>query len=150
VNVGIPESEVGKVHEGARAEVSIPSLNGQHFEGRVEAIAAASDPVSRTYVSKIVVSNPSRVLLAGMVSEARLLGDEQVNTITVPGSAIVRDARGVSQVFVLSADQGRVTGKRVDVGAMINNEVEIRSGLTGNEQVVVNGQNYARGIAGDD
>jgi hypothetical protein len=27
---------------------------------------------------------------------------------------------------------------------MIDNEVEIRSGLTGNEQVVVDGQNYLR------
>ena len=90
VRVGIPESEVGKVHEGARAEVSIPSLNGQKFEGRVEAIAAASDPSSRTYISKIVVSNPSRVLLAGMVSEARLFGDAQENAITIPG-AICRE-----------------------------------------------------------
>ena len=144
VRAGIPEVEVGKVHEGARAVVSIPSLNGQQFEGRVEAIAAASDPASRTYVSKIVVSNPSRVLLAGMVSEAHIFGDTQVNAITVPGSAIVRDARGVSQVFVLAQGQNRVYGRRVEVGSMIGNEVEIRSGLMGNEQLVVDGQNYLR------
>jgi multidrug efflux pump subunit AcrA (membrane-fusion protein) len=144
VRVGIPESEVGKVREGARAEVSIPSLNGQKFEGRVEAIAAASDPASRTYVSKIVVPNPSRVLLAGMVSEARLFGDTEVNVLTLPGSAIVRDARGVTQVFVVTPGQNRTYGRRVEVGAMNGNEVEIRSGLTGSEQVVVGGQNYVR------
>jgi multidrug efflux pump subunit AcrA (membrane-fusion protein) len=144
VKVGIPEAEVGKVREGDRAVVTIPSLNGQQFEGRVEAIAAASDPVSRTYVSKIVVPNPSRVLLAGMVSEARLIGDAQVNTMTLPGSAIVRDERGVTQVFVLAPGQNRVYGRRVDVGAMIDSEVEIRSGLTSNEQVVVDGQHYLR------
>lgn len=144
VRVGIPEAEVGKVREGARAEVSIPSLDGQQFEGRVEAIAAASDPASRTYVSKIVVPNPTHQLRAGMVSEARLIGDAQVNTITVPGSAIVRDARGVTQVYILAPSQNRVYGRRVQVGSMIGNEVEIPSGLTGNEQVVVNGQNYLR------
>jgi len=144
VRVGIPESEVGKVREGAHAEVSIPSLNGQQFEGRVEAIAAASDPASRTYVSKIVVPNPSHVLRAGMVSEARLIGDMQENAITLPGSAIVRDARGVTQVFVVTPGQNRAYGRRVDVGTMMGNEVEIRSGLTGNEQVVVDGQNYVR------
>jgi len=144
VRVGIPESQVGKVREGDRAEVSIPSLNGQQFEGRVEAIAAASDPASRTYVSKIVVPNPSHVLRAGMVSEARLFGGAQENVITLPGSAIVRDARGVSQVFVVTPGQNRAYGRRVEVGSMIGNEVEIRSGLTGNEQVVVNGQNYVR------
>jgi len=144
VRVGIPEAEVGKVREGARAEVSIPSLNGQMFEGRVEAIAAASDPASRTYVSKIVVPNPSRVLLAGMVSEARLIGDTQENTITLPGSAIVRDARGVTQVFILAPGQNRVYSRRVEVGEMIRNRVEIRSGLAGNEQVVVDGQQNVR------
>jgi multidrug efflux pump subunit AcrA (membrane-fusion protein) len=144
VRVGIPEAEVGKVREGSRAEVSIPSLEGQQFEGRVEAIAAASDPASRTYISKIVVPNPAHQLRAGMVSEARLIGDAQVNAITVPGSAIVRDPRGVTQVYILASGQNRVYGRRVEVGSMIGNEVEIRSGLTGNEQVVVDGQNYVR------
>ena len=144
VKVGIPESQVGQVREDDRAEVSIPSLNGQQFEGRVEAIAAASDPASRTNVSKIVVPNPTHQLRAGMVSEARLIGDAQVNAITVPGSAIVRDPRGVTQVYILASGQNRVYGRRVEVGSMIGNEVEIRSGLTGNEQVVVDGQNYVR------
>jgi RND family efflux transporter MFP subunit len=144
VRVGIPEDEVGKVREGDRAVVSIPSLDGQQFEGRIEAIAASSDPASRTYVSKIVVANPTLLLRAGMISDARLVGDAQVNAITIPGSAIVRDERGAMQVYVLAPGQNRVYGRRVDVGAMIGSEVEIRSGLTGNEQVVVDGQQNVR------
>src|ERR1035438_5694328 len=144
VRAGIPEAEVGKVRVGSRAEVSIPSLDGQRFDGRVEAIAAASDPASRTYVSKIVVPNPKHQLRAGMVSEAHLIGDAQVNAITAPGSAIVRDARGVTQVYLLTPGQNRAYGRRVEIGSMIDSEVEIRSGLTGNEQVVVDGQNYLR------
>ena len=79
-----------------------------------------------------------------MVSEARLIGDNQINAITVPGSAIVRDERGVTQVFVLAPGQNRVYGRRVEVGSMIGNEVEIRSGLNGNEQVVVDGEHNVR------
>ena len=142
VRVGVPESEVGKVGEGSLAVVSIPSLEGQQFEGRVEAIAATSDPASRTYVSKIVVSNPKHVLRAGMVSEARITGDTQFNAIIVPGSAIVRDARGITQVFVLAPGQNRVYGRRVEVGSMHENYVEIRRGLSGDEQVVVDGQHH--------
>ena len=144
VRVGIPEAEVGKVREGSRAEVSIPSLDGQRFDGRVEAISAASDPASRTYVSKIVVPNAKHQLRAGMVSEAHLIGDAQVNAITVPGSAIVRDARGVTQVYILAPGQNRVYGRRVEVGSMIGNEVAIQTGLNGNEQVVVEGQQNVR------
>lgn len=144
VKVGIPEDEVGKVHEGDRAVVSIPSLDGQQFEGRIEAIAAASDPASRTYDSKIVVPNPTFLLRAGMISDARLFGDRQVNAITVPGSAIVRDERGVTKVYVLDPGQNRVYSRRVDVGGLTGSNVEIRSGLTGNEQVVVAGQQNVR------
>ncbi len=38
VRVGIPEAEIGKVHEGKRALVTIPSLDKQQFEGKVEAV----------------------------------------------------------------------------------------------------------------
>jgi multidrug efflux pump subunit AcrA (membrane-fusion protein) len=142
VRVGIPESEVGKVREGSPAIVSIPSLAGRQFEGRVEAIAAASDPASRTYVTKIVISNPKHVLRAGMVSEALITGDTQFNAFIVPGSAIVRDARGITQVFVLTPGQNRVYGRRVEVGSMHENYVEIRGGLAADEQVVVDGQHH--------
>lgn len=144
VKVGIPEAEIGKVREGDRAEVSIPSLSRQHFEGRVEAIAASSDPASRTYVSKIVVDNPKLVLRAGMVADAHLIGDTQINAITVPGAAIIHDERGVTKVYVLAPSQNRVYGRRVEVGALLGDQIEILSGLDGNEQVVVAGQQNVR------
>jgi hypothetical protein len=37
-----------------------------------------------------------------------------------------------------------VYARRVDVGALIDNEVEILKGLSGNEQVVVAGQQNVR------
>ena len=144
VRVAIPESEIGKVQQGARATVTIPSLDGKQFEGKVEAVGVASDPASRTYVVKIAVQNPERLLRAGMVAEARIYGSKMVNAITVPGGAVIRDAHGVTQVYVLEPARQRVYARRVDVGAPLNNEVEIRSGLAGNEQVVVAGQQNVR------
>ena len=41
VRVAIPEAEIGKVQEGARAAVTIPSL-GRSFEGKVEAVGVAA------------------------------------------------------------------------------------------------------------
>jgi multidrug efflux pump subunit AcrA (membrane-fusion protein) len=140
VRVAIPESEIGKVREGARAVVTIPSLDGKQFEGKVESVGVAADPASRTYSAKIAVQNPERLLRAGMVSEARVFSSAMINAITVPGGAIVHDPQGVAQVYVYSPERQRVYAKRVDVGGPMGNEVEILSGLTGNEQVVVAGQ----------
>ena len=144
VRVAIPEAEIGKVREGARATVAIPSLDGRKFEGTVEVVGVASDPASRTYTAKIAVQNPQRLLRAGMVSEARIYSSSMVNAITVPGDAIVRDPKGVTHVYVYEPGQQRVYARRVDVGALINNEVEILKGLIGNEQVVVAGQQNVR------
>ncbi len=144
VRVAIPESEIGKVHEGARATVSIPSLSGKTFEGKVETVGVAADPASRSYAVKIAVENPARLLRAGMVSEARIYSPAMMNVITVPGNAIVHDPQDVSHVYVYLPAKQRVYARRVDVGAPIGDEVEIRGGLGDNEQIVVAGQQNVR------
>lgn len=144
VRVAIPEAEIGKVHEGARASVTIPSLDGRQFDGKVETVGVAADPASRTYAVKIAVPNPARLLRAGMVSQAKVFSPSMVNAITAPGSAIVHDPQGVAHVFVYSPAQQRVYAKRVEVGTPLGDEVEILSGLNGDEQVVVAGQQNVR------
>jgi multidrug efflux pump subunit AcrA (membrane-fusion protein) len=140
VRLAIPESEIGKVQEGARSTVTIPSLDGKQFEGKVETVGVVADPASRTYSATIAVPNPARLLRAGMVSEARVFSTAMVDAITVPGSAIVHDPQGVAEVYVFVPASQRVYARRVDVGGPIGNEVEILGGLTGDEQVVVAGQ----------
>jgi RND family efflux transporter MFP subunit len=144
VRVAIPEDEIGKVNQGARATVTIPSLNGRQFEGNVETVGVAADPASRTYAVKIAVPNPACLLRTGMVSQAKIFSPEMMNAITVPGDAIVRDSKGVMQVYVYSPSQQRVYARRVEVGELVGNEVEILSGLAGDEQVVVAGQHNVR------
>jgi multidrug efflux pump subunit AcrA (membrane-fusion protein) len=144
VRVGVPEAEIGKVHQGATAEISVPSLDGRRFTGKVEIIGVAAEPASRTYTVKILVPNPGPVLLAGMVSEARIFGPAKVKSLSIPGEAVVPDPQGAPNVFVYSAERKRVYGRRVEVGPPVGNEVEIRSGLSGDDQVVVAGQQKVR------
>ena len=144
VRVGVPEADIARVKQGAVAEISAPSLGGRSFKGKVAIIGVASEPASRTYTVKILVPNPGLVLLAGMVAEARIIGPAKIKSLTIPGEAVVPDTQGAPNVFVYSADRKRVYGRRVEVGPPVGNEVEIRSGLTGSEQVVVSGQQKVR------
>jgi len=144
VRVGVPEAEIAKVHQGAAAEISAPSLDGRRFAGKVAIIGVAAEPTSRTYTVKILVPNPGPVLLAGMVAEARIFGPAKIRSLTIPGEAIVPDPQGAATVFVYFPDRKRVYGRRVEVGPPVGNEVEIRSGLSGGEQVVVAGQQKIR------
>ena len=144
VHVGVPEAEIAKVIPGAKAEVTLPSLGGRCFEGKVGIIGVAAEPASRTYAVKIIVANPGPVLLSGMVAEARIFGAAKLRVLTIPGEAIVRDPQGAPNVFVYNPDRKRVYARRIEVGLPVGDEVEIRSGLHGDEQIVVAGQQRLR------
>jgi RND family efflux transporter MFP subunit len=140
VRVGIPEAEIGKVHGDARAVVTIPSLDNRRFEGKVEAVGYAADSVSRTFTTKIAIPNPTHVLRAGMISESRVYDSTMVDTLTVPSLAVVHDPRGLPLVYVYDGTRQRVFARRVEVGELVGDEVEIKSGLRPNEEIVVAGQ----------
>lgn len=144
VRVGVPEADIAKVRQGARTEITAPSLPGCRFVGKVGIIGVSSEPASRTYTVKIIVPNPGPVLLAGMVAEARILGPGKTRVLTIPGEAIMHDSQGAPQVFVYYPDRKRVYAHRVEVGPPFGDEVEIRSGFTGDEQIVVEGQQKLR------
>jgi multidrug efflux pump subunit AcrA (membrane-fusion protein) len=144
VRVAVPEAEIGRIQPGAQASVTIPSLNGQSFTGKLDALGVVADPASRTYTAKIAVENREHLLKGGMVAQARIFGMGRINVLTVPGAAIVRDERGVPRVFVYDAAQGRVFARRVEAGELIGDEVVIASGLQASDQVVVAGQQNVR------
>ena len=144
VNVGVPETDVHLVRVGQRAIVTLPALPGQSFEGTIRLINVGADPGTRTYMARISLPNPKHVLKIGMVAEANIAGDQKMSVMCVPGEAIVRDAQGGTIVFVYFPDQGRVYSKRVKGGSFCGTEVEIKEGLSGNESIVLAGQDYLR------
>ena len=95
-------------------------------------------------MTRITVANPKHLLRVGMVAEATIRGDKVVPMAILPGDAVVRDPQGATQVFVYYPDQKRVYTKRVDIGAVIDKDVEIKSGLSGDELIVLGGQTRLR------
>jgi multidrug efflux pump subunit AcrA (membrane-fusion protein) len=144
VRVGVPEADIEKVKRGAKVEISAPSLVGRSFEGTVDIIGVAAEPASRTYAVKVLVPNPGPILLTGMVAEARIFAAATEHALTIPGEAVVRDPQGATNVFVYYPDRGRVYAHRIEVGPPFGSEIEVRSGLTGSERIVIAGQQKLR------
>jgi RND family efflux transporter MFP subunit len=140
VNVGVPETDVHLVRIGQKADITVPALPGKSFQGTVRVINVSADPNTRTYMTRISVANREHELRVGMVAEATIRGDRTINMATLPGDAVVRDPQGATQVYVYYPDQKRVYTKRVEIGAAVNKNVEIKSGLEGRELIVLAGQ----------
>ena len=144
VLVGVPETDIRLVRVGQHAQVHIPAQPEQDFSGSVRVINVSADPATRTYSTRIRVPNADHKLRVGMIAEVQIQGDRQVKALTVPGSAIVHDPQGASLVFVYYPEQKRVFSKRVEVGHVVGQEVEIQSGLHADDLVVVGGQQSLR------
>ena len=144
VNVGVPETDVRLVKIGQKADITVPALPGKSFLGTVRVINVSADPNTRTYMTRISVANREHELRVGMVAEATILGNRTIAMATLPGDAVVCDPQGATQVYVYYPDQKRVYTKRVEIGTAVNRNVEIKSGLSGNELIVLAGQTKLR------
>lgn len=144
VRVGVPEAEIAKIAERQRATIRIPSMGGRTFQGRIELVGYAAEPSSRTFPVRILVPNPRLELRAGMVAEAEIDTRLAYRALTLPGETIVRDAQGATQVFVYFPDKGRVHARRVKVGGVVGDEIEITDGIAADDQVVVAGHQRLR------
>ena len=144
VRVGVPENDIDRFAVGQKAAVVIPSLGGAAVQGRVRVVGIAADPASRTYTVKIELPNANRRIRPGMIAEVRVENDATIQARTIPAEAVVRDADGITRVFVYDSGERRVHARRIEVGTAYGTEVEVRSGLNGDEMVVVGGQNRLR------
>lgn len=146
VRVGVPEADVGRITEGSAATVRIPALDTS-FAGRVSLIGVVADPATRSYTVEISVPNPVRRLRAGMVAEATITNAQVRSAIVVPASAVVvRDGavNGTTNLYVLDKNAARVHARRVTTGPAHGDSLEITSGITADERIVVAGQQRLR------
>ncbi len=143
VRVGVSEADVGQVHVGQPAAVEVPAL-GRTVTGRVAHVGVVADPASRTYAVKVALPNPTGALRGGMVATVVLPTGRARDAVVVPAAAVMRDADGVTLVYVYAPSERRVRARRVEVGDARGGNVEVARGLAAGEPVVVGGQQRLR------
>jgi RND family efflux transporter MFP subunit len=130
----VPESAAGVVKPGSAVDVRIPSLQ-RVFSGRVARIADKVDTSTRTMETEVDIPNANRSLIPGMYAEVALILSESKNAVTVPLQAV--DLTHRERTVSVVRDDGTVERRTVEIGIETAKAVEIRSGLTGGERVVV-------------
>ena len=143
IMVDIYQEQIGQIREGARAEIKTPT--GSIVQGVVSSVGSTVDAQTRTLHLRIVVPNDKQALRPGMFVTARVFrqepgGDASRRVLAVPGSALVK-IQDRDYVYRVSADGDRYEPVAVVVGRDegAGGPVEIVSGLTDGERVVVSG-----------
>lgn len=133
IDVTVDESKLRDVKLGAQVEVEIPSLAAPRVQGRVEQIVPVADAASHTFLIKIGLPRTPD-LRAGMYGTATLCGGSRT-ALMIPLSAVVAHG-SMNSVWVL--DQNGIASLRyVTLGSAHGDRVEILSGLSGGERVVL-------------
>jgi RND family efflux transporter MFP subunit len=100
------------------------------------------DRSSGTLHARATVPNPELFLTPGEFARVRLVVGAATPTLLVPDTAVLPD-QSQHLVMTVSAD-GTVTAKQVEIGDIRGGLRVIRSGLSPNDQVIIDGIPYAR------
>ncbi|BDV41430.1 RND transporter [Geotalea uraniireducens] len=133
LEVAVPESQIDRVKIGARLPVTIESA-GLALDGRVAEVVPSADPGSRTFTVKVDVAGKG--LKSGMFGRMVLPTGERSGIVVAKAAVVERGA--LTSVWVVD-QQGTARMRLVKVGKMFGDRVEILSGLTAGERLVVGG-----------
>jgi cobalt-zinc-cadmium efflux system membrane fusion protein len=132
------ERDAVRIRQGVSARLAFPALPGQDFEGTVTVVGRHVERESRTVPVRIDVQNKQNSLRPGMSATATLpVGDTGAAILTVPVSSVQR-VRNEWCVF-LPKNANHFEIRRIGRGRDLGGEVEVLSGLTAKETVVVDG-----------
>ena len=135
--VSVPETDIGKLNIGTRATVIANSTDTIH--GTVSIINPQADAESKTFTVKIKIPNTNGKLLQGMICSIKIATGKKLDAITIPVTAIIRDADDLTYVFLVNAQKKAVL-KRIVVGNLAGSAVIVSSGLSQGDQLVTAGQ----------
>jgi RND family efflux transporter MFP subunit len=120
---------------------------GHKFQGRVRRSAGTLDPVTRTLRTELDFQNNDPVgrIFPGMYGQAIFTLERNRPVLTVPTSALLFEADG-KQVAIVTPDN-RVHFQKITLGSDYGTEIEVISGLKGDERVIANpGEQLAEGV----
>ncbi|MBK9393761.1 MAG: efflux RND transporter periplasmic adaptor subunit [Uliginosibacterium sp.] len=137
VNAEVPEAQAALLQTGMPVEASAAGFSGQVFKGRVQAILPEVEASTRTLKARIELANPGGKLAPGMFVRIALGGTAKAG-LMIPSEALIRT--GTRSVVMLAEGEGKFLPVDVQTGQEANGQIEIASGLTAGQKVVISGQ----------
>jgi len=136
----VPATDFPKVKEGQNLVFTVDGLPGQNFTGSVKRLNPVVNTSDRSGRIQAEVDNSKGFLRGGVFARGKVVVDEKKQAITVPRSALVSlDIENqTAKIFIVNA-KGIANLRNVKTGLPADESMEIRSGVTENDDVVIRG-----------
>lgn len=141
---GVPDTISQGLKVGDPQKFTVQSIPNQEFSGKISEISASADTNSRVFDIKVDVDNTDDLLKVGMIASLDISNETASHSAAlIPLSAVVKakDNPNGYAVFVLKkqGETETVALKTVELGKVYGNKIDVLSGLSSDDQVVVKG-----------
>lgn len=144
VEFSIPEKDMVKTSKGQEVRVKVDAYPDRTFNGKVTRLSPVVDSLTRSAYAEVTLSNPHHELKPGMFAEISIVIASSKGVMVVAKEGILEDlSAGSSFVFVI--EDGKAVKREIKTGISQGGLVEVKSGLSFGEKVIVVGHHYLKG-----
>lgn len=137
VKINVPEKDVFQLNAGDKVNVMTDVYPGVTFEGKILSISAKADE-AHTYPVEIVIQNSKdHPLKAGMFGRVTT-SLPPADVLAIPRRALIGSTKD-AHIYVVEGTSARL--RSIVIGKEYGDKFHVVSGLSGDENIVVNGQN---------
>ena len=162
VEANVDEADIGGVEVGQRVSFTVDAYPQEEFSGRVRQVRLSATTESNvvTYTVIIDADNPEQKLKPGLTATITIFTQELKDIDTVPASAIafspdtetlqkyyqqnqitakipeIKTGKGKEKYIWIKNNDGSLSQKLITVGINDGINIQVISGLSGNEQIV--------------
>ena len=134
VYVSVPEVYESAVRDGDKATITLDAFPGQNFAGTLVRNSNSIDMTSRTLNVEVDVDNATGHLLPGAYAFVHLRVPAATGAVTIPANTLLFRSEGLRVGVVRD---GRVHLEPITIGHDYGNSVEVTTGVTPQDALVV-------------
>jgi Cu(I)/Ag(I) efflux system membrane fusion protein len=131
----VAERDLALISIGQKVGVRPRAYSDRVFRGEVALIYPHLNAPTRTARIRIELPNPDGLLRPDMYADVEIATGTEAPVLTVPDSAVIDS--GARQVVLLDKGEGRFEPRAVKLGRRGDGRVEIKEGITEDDNVVV-------------
>jgi cobalt-zinc-cadmium efflux system membrane fusion protein len=137
VLVNIYQNDVRYVHVGDEVTINNDAYPGE-VRGKIQYIAPALDPTTRTLQARIEASNPGERLKKDMYVTGEVRAGVIPNALLIPDAAVLRDTENMPYVY-LQTGGSQFARRMVTLGESQGGKTQITGGLQPGDKIVGDG-----------